>query len=393
VNVSGTVHVVVSLVDVDNNRLRGHEIAVYINGIKYIENVTNATGEISFDYVVPGYTVNNVQGLLTFEAEHIEEHTTSYYNSSENVEKNITINQIATHIHIDHDKDDARENNTFNVTIKLCEDETSHRTIAGQTVYYNITSINGETLIENSFFTSESNGNNITINNLPEEGVIVNAWFDGSTQYIGYLESEQIIPGYNSTQIIVNVPVSTYINKSEEITIRLLDSNENPLPDNSVVRIQINNQSPYAVAIIGGEYKFNYTSTVSGYVNITATFDKTSIYSGSYGRGGYDVLPLPTHTTLIVESSKVENTTITAYINDTIHNKPVNGGTINITENGVLLQTLNVENGKAVFTLTGLTAKNHTLQASYSGVTGVYNISHQNTGVFEVEKNKYQYKY
>ena len=94
----------------------------------------------------------------------------SFYDSATNIEKSINISEIPTHIHIDHNNEDVWEGNTFNVTVLLCSDETSHEHLVGELIHYKITNMDQTVTIDEGNFISIGDGYNITIENLPEQG-------------------------------------------------------------------------------------------------------------------------------------------------------------------------------------------------------------------------------
>ena len=390
VNVGETVKVTITLEDIDGTRLADHEIEVEVNGIPYDlgdNNKTDVNGQLIFDYLVESFTINNIPGEIVFTAKHLETRPESYYDSAENIENVIRINEMPTHIHIDYNKDDVREGNTFNVTVLLCTDESSHEHIVGELVHYKITNMDETSIISEGNFTSTEEGYNITIENLPEEGYKVFASFDGSDLYDKSAEETDIIPNYIGTEVEIIIPTgNVYVNQTKTITIKLEDSNENLLPDDHVVFVTINNGEEIRVPVVSGVGTFNHTSNISTEINITARFNKTNTYSGSRGNGTYHVLKLPTHTTLELINDKVGNTTIKATVLDTINNKAVNSGNVTITLPDGRNITEQIENEEAIFHITTIMEGEYDLEAKFNGIDLVYIPSDQNTHKINIIK-------
>ena len=177
-----------------------------------------------------------------------------------------------------------------------------------------------------------------------------------------------------------------YVNQTRTITIMLEDSNENPLPEDHVVFVTINDGEEIRVSVVGGVGTFEHTSNISAEINITARFDKTNTYSGSRANSSYPVVELPTHTTLELINDKVGNTTIRATVLDRVNNKPVNGGNITLTLPDGTNITEQIENEEAIFHITTLLEREYDLQVKFNGIDLVYVPSDQNTHKINIIK-------
>ena len=390
VDIDDNLKITVTLVDDQIKALEGHEITIIINEEKYDlkgKNKTDTNGQIIFYYPITEYTINDIPGKLKIIAEHNEYNETTYYNSSKNEKKTLTINQVGTHIQVSVDNH-TMEGKNATVSIELYENLTEQK-VVGETITYNVTDADGNTIIANTNTTTISTGIKIILPALPKTGYDVNIEYAGKEKYLSTRESKEILPDYHISKLEVIVEGTALINQTKEVTITLKDSNNENIKGENIVWIKINNDKEYPVVLSNGIIKFNQTYPYAARMNITATFQGSGKYDESQAQAQYTVTILPTKISgKTIENNKTVNTTIILTINDEIDNKPVNGGNITLTDNNdKVISQASVNNGKATFTITTLKEGEHNLKATYNGDKNIYNTTEDNITV-TVEKIK-----
>ena len=390
VAVGDSINVTVRLTDDDGNVVPGHEISVLVNEVEYINNITDENGLVSFEYVVPSYTVNNVDGQLIFTAQH-RVTDSGYLDSSDEVSKILSIDEISTYIHLMTMESIYHEGSTLNVTVVLYSNNTTHiEDIVGETVNYNITTPSGILISEGSFNTT-IDGYNITVENLPTEGVIVNAWFNGNGKYkpTTNLTSIDIIPERFITELEVLADGDVYVFDNKTVIIRLEDSQARPLSGEYIIHIQINDEEEFTQILTNGELTLGIIRNLSGLVNIKAHFNGTeNYYSASNATDSYNVTRLPTQITNTITKNKVGNTTFNVSVVDQIYGRGVTSGTIRAVDGeGNTIATGTVTDGTGLLLVTSLSAGEYKdLTIVYDGLENVYINSSHNVHPFNVEK-------